>query len=237
MIREDRKNPGLLFLGTDKAVYVSIDAGTTWTRFKNNMPTQPVHDLIIHPRDADLVVGTHGRGFFITDISPLQELTSRVLEQDVFLFSIEPKVRWVIPSQKVVSSINLAGPNEPSGVVINYYLRDKVDGEVKITVAQGERILSEMTGPNRPGLNSVEWSMSARRRRPRPEPTEQQNGEGGGQSEGDFYAEEEEIDHDYERVSYNRASAAPGEYTVTLTAADRELTRPAVILEDLWYDQ
>ncbi len=90
VIRGDRKNPDLLFIGTDKAVYVTMDGGKVWTKMQNNMPVNPVHDLVIHPRENDLVVGTHGRGFFITDISPLQELTREVLASDAYLFGIEP---------------------------------------------------------------------------------------------------------------------------------------------------
>ncbi|MEW5900959.1 MAG: hypothetical protein AB1715_05805, partial [Acidobacteriota bacterium] len=71
VIRQDRKNPDLLFVGTEMAVYVSTDAGKNWTRLRLNMPTQPVHDLQIHERENDLVVATHGRGVFIVDISAL----------------------------------------------------------------------------------------------------------------------------------------------------------------------
>jgi len=62
---------------------------------KGDMPTQPVHDIVIHPRENDLVVATHGRGIFITDITFLQELSQEIIESDVHLFEIEPKVMWV----------------------------------------------------------------------------------------------------------------------------------------------
>ena len=94
VVREDVKNPNLLFAGTDLAVYVSLDGGKAWTRMKANMPTQPVHDLKIHPRENDLIVATHGRGIFIADISALEEMTAEVLAKDAHLFAVEPKVRW-----------------------------------------------------------------------------------------------------------------------------------------------
>lgn len=99
VLREDNKNPNLLFIGTDKAVYGSIDCGVNWTKMKNNMPTQPIHDLVIHPRENDLVVGTYGRGFLITDISPLQEINSQTLGSEIHLFQLESKVQWVIPQR------------------------------------------------------------------------------------------------------------------------------------------
>ena len=85
---------------------------------KNNLPTIPVHDLVIHPRENDLVVGTHGRGFYITDITPLQEINKDLLNQDVHLFKIMPKVQWIMPSQKAVADQNFEGENEPHGPVI-----------------------------------------------------------------------------------------------------------------------
>lgn len=160
VIKEDYKNPNLLFLGTDKAVYVTIDGGKHWAKMKNNMPTIPVHDLVIHPRENDLVVGTHGRGFFITDISPLQELTSEVLAKDAYFFEIEPKVQWVMPSQKATSAQNFKGENESHAVVINYYLKSDMDTEVKIKVYDGTRVINELNGPHTAGLNRVEWGMT-----------------------------------------------------------------------------
>ncbi|MDX1746870.1 MAG: hypothetical protein R3324_13105, partial [Halobacteriales archaeon] len=74
VVREDPTNPDLLFVGTDVAVYVSMDRGESWRRFDEGMPTVPVHDLRIHPRDRELVAGTHGRSIWIVDIAPLQEL-------------------------------------------------------------------------------------------------------------------------------------------------------------------
>ena len=78
VVVEDHINRNLLFVGNEKAVYVSIDGGESWARMQNNMPTVGVHDLVIHPRENDLVVGTHGRSIFVTDISPLEELTADV---------------------------------------------------------------------------------------------------------------------------------------------------------------
>ena len=81
VIREDVKNPHLLFAGTESAAYASIDDGQHWLRLMNNLPTVPVADLIVHPRDGELVAGTHGRSFYVMDIAPLQELTPEILAE------------------------------------------------------------------------------------------------------------------------------------------------------------
>ncbi len=89
VIREDPVNPNLLFVGTDVGAYVTLDRGRSWTRFMNGLPTVPVHDLKIHPRERELIAGTHGRSIWIADIAPLQQLRDGRLPQRVAVF--EPK--------------------------------------------------------------------------------------------------------------------------------------------------
>ena len=82
VVREDPTNPELLFAGTDVGVYVSTNRGEDWTAFMAGLPTVPVHDLKIHPRDRELIAGTHGRSVWIADIAPLQQVTDRRLADD-----------------------------------------------------------------------------------------------------------------------------------------------------------
>jgi photosystem II stability/assembly factor-like uncharacterized protein len=89
VIREDVKNRNLLFLGTEFAAFVTLNRGAEWLRLMNGMPTVAVADLVVHPRDRDLIAGTHGRSAYVMDISPLQELTEDVLAADVHLFPVE----------------------------------------------------------------------------------------------------------------------------------------------------
>jgi photosystem II stability/assembly factor-like uncharacterized protein len=94
VVRQDPVNPNLLFVGTDVGVYVSTDKGAHWQKFMNGLPTVPVHDLKIHPRDHELIAGTHGRSIWIVDIAPLQQLTDEVLASDFHLFDPKPAFQY-----------------------------------------------------------------------------------------------------------------------------------------------
>jgi hypothetical protein len=161
VIVEDRKNPNLLFVGKEWAVFVTIDGGEHWASMKNNMPTIPIHDLIIHPRENDLVVGTHGRGIYVTDISPLQELNEEVLSQDVYLFEVKPKIQWTYKRRgRIYGQRQFTVPNEPLGLVINYYMKNRLDKQVKITItdAYGEEVTT-LQAKAAAGMNRVVWDM------------------------------------------------------------------------------
>jgi photosystem II stability/assembly factor-like uncharacterized protein len=229
VIREDHKNPNLLFVGTEFAVYVSIDGGKSWTKMKNNMPTQPVQDLLIHTRENDLVAATHGRGIFIADISPLQELTSKVLTVNAHLFDIESKVRWISPRRMNSSSSNFAGESESNGIVVYYYLKNKVEGDVKVTVYKGNMEINEIKGSSSAGLQRIVWNMSQRRKRSKEEADQMRQrmqrfrAMGFRGSMGD--------------PNYTMSPAAFGEYKFVLTVGDKKFVKTASILQDHWYDK
>jgi photosystem II stability/assembly factor-like uncharacterized protein len=95
LIREDLHNPNLLFVGTEFGVFLSLNGGASWTRFRNGLPTVAVHDMVIHPRDNDLVVGTHGRALWIVDdITPLQQMTDEAMSADAHLFEQRVATLW-----------------------------------------------------------------------------------------------------------------------------------------------
>jgi hypothetical protein len=209
---EDRRNPHLLFVGKETGVFVTIDGGKRWLPLKNNMPTVPVFDLLIHPRENDLVVGSHGRGIFVTDISPLQELDGKVLAAEAHLFDVEPRIRR---ARRQMSGLfgdrHFFGPNEPDGLVINYYLKDqpKETAEVIISTPYGEE-LATVPGTASPGFNRVTWDMRKRAKKGEAQ---------GGESEAGGI-----------RPS-GRELVPPGEYTVTLKLGDQKRVRRAVIRE------
>jgi len=103
-------------------VFVSITGGDRWVKMNNNMPGIPVHDLLVHPRDNDLVVGSYGRGVFITNINAMQPVNDAVLAAGVHLFEVKPTVQRVIrafaANDYLFGQRNTQTPNEAGGMVI-----------------------------------------------------------------------------------------------------------------------
>jgi len=132
VIREHHKNPDLLFAGTEYGAFVSFDRGANWTKVKNGMPTVPVDDIIIHPRENDLIFGTHGRSIWILDdINALEGMNSKTISSDLTLFDLRPATMWRIAGRTTSASTGhklFAGPNPPNGVIIDYYLKNKIEG-------------------------------------------------------------------------------------------------------------
>jgi len=227
VIREDHRNPDLLFVGTEFGVYVSLDGGNKWTCLKNNMPTQPVHDLALHPREDDLIVATHGRGFYIADISPLQELNNDVLSKNVYLFDIESKIRWVEKRINASSSSNFNGESEPNGIVIYYYLKTKAKDEIKISIYKGNVLINELKSRSKAGINKVVWDMTRRRLRNEEEREEALRIKKLYESYG--YPFRGDIDYIFE-------PALLGEYIVELTVGDEKFIKTVSILQDHWFE-
>jgi hypothetical protein len=165
VVIQDRLNPGLLFVGTEQGVFVSFDGGMGWQPFKGNMPWVKVTDLVIHPRENDLVVATYGRGLYIMDIAPLQELGPDVLAKDVHLFAIEPRTQYLyggIGNYQLLGDSHIFSPNEPNAVVVTYYLKAKATDKAKVKIADaGGEVVAELTGPAEAGLNRVLWDIGS----------------------------------------------------------------------------
>jgi len=214
VIAEDRRNPGLLFVGTEAGVFASLDGGRAWRPFGAGLPPNAlVHDLLVHPRANDLVVATHGRGLFVADISPLQEMAGGFFDEPVHLFDVEPKVQRAVRRSKLEGSDGdrkFSAPNEPAGVVIHYHLRsglkaaDKIS--LRITDLTGE-VLAVIDGKTSAGLHSVVWDM----RRPPDKPA----AAGGTAAPEGRYARPRLV--------------GPGEYLVTLECAGVKLAKKAVV--------
>jgi photosystem II stability/assembly factor-like uncharacterized protein len=163
VVREDPETPGLLFAGTETGIYVSFDDGANWQRFETNLPTVPVHDLIV--KGSDLVVATHGRSFWILDdLTPVRQIARDGLPDGVRLFKSTPAVRFVVhqgwgyPGSDLVNyknagtltygfrertlpdgtkhTVNLdAGANPPYGALLTYFLPDPAPKNLSITIA------------------------------------------------------------------------------------------------------
>ncbi|MCB0610921.1 MAG: hypothetical protein KDD12_24575 [Lewinella sp.] len=164
VIAEDPKNPHLLFLGNDRGVYLSLTGGKSWQPFKNNMPTVPVHDLVVHPRENDLVAGTYGRSIFIADISPLQEWKNNILGKDLYLFDIEPKP-WrregaLGANYQLYGDRHLMIPNEPNGMTVYFFLKEEPTAKVRIRIADAAgQTVNEWEMTAHKGLNAGFWNM------------------------------------------------------------------------------
>jgi hypothetical protein len=204
---------------------VTVNGGDAWMKMNNNMPNVPVHDLLVHPRENDLVVGSYGRGIFITNIAPLQQLTDAILEADVHLFQIKPTVQRVIrafaANDYLFGQRNTQTPNEPNGMVIRYYLKADAASAPSITIADaGGQQVATLTGTSKAGINTVVWTT-----RDRGDEGRSGGGRGAGAGRGG---------------GGGRGSNAPGadplaqwaplgEYTVALEVGGKKLTQKALI--------
>jgi hypothetical protein len=93
VIREDNNNPKILYAGTDHGVYISIDRGITFMAFSRGLADAPVHDLVIHPREKEMIIGTHGRSLYIASLKEVQQLHDSIMRKDLFLFPMD-EIKW-----------------------------------------------------------------------------------------------------------------------------------------------
>ncbi len=162
-LEEDPVNPRLLFLGTESGLFISIDGGARWARFTGNFPPVAVRDLVVHPRESDLIVATHGRGIYVLDdITPLRQLTPEVLAADVAVLSTRPAVATIPSSEQSFSADDeFVGFNPSEAASIVYYLKKRhLFGDLKVEVYDaGGKLLASIPGGKRKGLNRVDWPM------------------------------------------------------------------------------
>lgn len=160
-IREDPEQKGLLWLGTDNALYFSPDDGTNWIRYRHGLPPAPVFGISIQKNFNDLVIGTYGRGIYILDdITPIREFSAAVQNEELHLFTPGTTYRFQkIDGIKSKSSFS-DGDNPPYGVSVNYYLKDKVSDSVWVSIldAKGNTI-NRMPGTQEKGINRIWWNL------------------------------------------------------------------------------
>jgi photosystem II stability/assembly factor-like uncharacterized protein len=224
-VREDPVRPGLLYLGTENALYVTFDDGDNWQPLMTNLPPAPMYWIVVQEHFNDLVVGTYGRGFWILDdITPLQQLTPDVARAAAHLFEprqayrfrgiTEPVVMWNDPS---------AGEDPPYGASINYWLGSEPEGDVtiRITDASGD-IVRTLEGTKEVGVNRIWWDL-------RHEPTIQIK-----MRTKPRYADWVDLGDERWRSAGGRIRvlAPPGTYTVTLEVDGSEYNRELRVLKD-----
>jgi hypothetical protein len=174
-LREDYDNPNLLFAGTEFGLFVSLDGGKEWKKFMTGLPSVRVDDILIHPRDRDLIVATHGRSIWIADdISPLEHLKT-ASTQEAVLFDPRAAILWKNDTQALRRATNrdFKGQNPQGGTAINIWSNgDK--GPAKVEFLQNDKVVSSMDVDVKAGLNRFQWNMRG------PAPPAAQGGRGGG---------------------------------------------------------
>ena len=146
---------------------MSLNGGSEWKRFMNGLPTVRIDDILVHPRDNDLILGTHGRSLYIMDdITALQQMTdTTTANADAVLFDIRPAVGWVTDVQKsilVEGAKFFRGQNPPQGSAISYWLKSSATGDVTITISDiNGRDIRTLIGTKNAGLNRVQWDLRA----------------------------------------------------------------------------
>lgn len=163
VIIQDPVNAALLFLGTEKGLFVSLDDGKNWIPFDGGLPKASIRDMVLHPRDNDLILATHGRGIYILDdISPMRNLREEMLTEKVVLLPTQPaRIETYRNVMNAQGKNPYVGPNPANGVNISYYLKRRhMFGDLFLEVfnQEGERVLKLQGGKSR-GLNRVFWQL------------------------------------------------------------------------------
>ena len=227
-IRQDPVNRNLLYAPTELGFYVSLDDGKTWSRFMPNLPTHRIDEIVVHPRDHDLILSTHSNSVWIMDdISPLQQMTPEMMSRDAMVFPVRDAVQWKqdrrigteIPGDKW-----WAGENAPAGTAIAFYLKSGGgDATVKITNAVTGQDVRTATMTANTGLNRWQWNLCGN-----PPPAGQAGfggggGGGGGRGGG---------------VCQGAQSLGVGTYRVSVSVGGREIGNQTFrVLEDIWLNE
>ena len=164
VIKEDTLAPNLLFLGTEFGLWISLDSGKHWAQYKGHeFPKVAVRDIVVHPRESDLVVATHGRGIWIVDdITTLRKLTPEVMAQEaVFLQAKPAQQRLPANGGWAEGSAVFTGSNPPDAALITYYQSKRhIFGKMKLEIFDSQGQLVDTLPPNsRRGISRVEWPM------------------------------------------------------------------------------
>jgi photosystem II stability/assembly factor-like uncharacterized protein len=232
-LTEDPLRRGLLYLGTENAIYVSFDDGEHWLSLQLNLPHAPVYGIVVQEHFNDLVVATYGRGFWILDdITPLQHLTPQVLGSDAHLFPPRPAYRFRAigrpgPRHERDAPEHAIGENPPYGAAINYYLKAAPSGNVTITILdQKGQVVRTLQGTKNAGINRVYWDLHY-------EPTKQLR-----LRTSPLYAPEVQVGPEGWRPATGQNAgrlsilAAPGTYTVQLSVGGRQSNHKVEVRKD-----
>lgn len=208
VVREDIENPDVLYLGTECAVWVSVDRGASWTRLNGNLPTVAVHEIASHRTSGEIVAGTHGRSLWVLDVTALRQISAETVKADAFLYKPNDVVRWHYqPGRGSSGTRRFVGQNPDDGAQVFYSL-GKDAGQVDLTISDIEgRTIRKLEAANNAGLHVVRWDLRREAR--------------GGQS----------------GRSRGGLSVRPGSYLVTLTVDDQPYRQSLTVLADPDYPE
>jgi len=218
VVREDPKNRNLLYAGTELGLFASYNGGKEWIPLNlKNLPNVSVHDILVHSRENDLILATHGRSIWIfDDVTPIQQMTPLILSSNAYLFSVRPALRFTSRFTRYgTGDKQFAGPNPATGALITYYLKDKLDEKATLKLQVFDRdgkLVQDIERPSREkGLNRTAWNLRLGGPEVRRPPTEEQLAFGFG-SRG--------------------PQVLPGTYTVKLTVNDKVYEQPVEVKLD-----
>ena len=226
IVVEDPKRPGLIYAGTENAIYVSFDAGDRWQSLQQNLPAAPVSGVVVQERFNDLVVGTYGRGFWILDdLSPLQQASADVTASTSHLFAPRDAYRFrPITPPSVPYSDPTEGRDPEYGASINYWLGEAAEAAPRIEIVdEAGDVVRTLRGTSAPGVNRVHWNLRDEANEPvrlLTSPT---------------YAEHIEVGEEGRPAPGSREISIlmpPGRYTVRLHAGDQVHEQPLTVLKD-----
>ena len=170
VVAADPASPQVLYCGTESALYVTLDHGRNWVKLNGkSLPPAPVDDIVIHPRERDLVVGTHGRSIWILDdASMFAQLTQETRNRKLALLDIlpaAPRLRLDLRDGGSGGQAQFRANNPPIGANINYWVREDVGEDASISIADGSGfVVRTLEGPGRRGLNRVVWDLQAEKK-------------------------------------------------------------------------
>jgi photosystem II stability/assembly factor-like uncharacterized protein len=214
VLREDVTNPNLLYLGTEFAIWTTVNRGREWIKLNNNLPTVAIHEIAVHPTAGEIVAATHGRSLWVLDVMPLRQMTPEVLASKAYLFEPPATVIWASGlTRRFSGHKRFLGENPNAGAGIYYTLREKTDKlSLKIVDRHGKTV-RELKPKNEAGLHQVVWDV--RRTAERRSNTASTGGSGS-------------------RTAGNTAGprAEPGVYQIVLSVSGEELTRDLTVEAD-----
>ena len=228
VIYEDPVRRGMLYLGTENAIYVTFDNGDTWQPLQNDLPAAPVSGIVVQEHFHDLVISTYGRGFWILDdITPLRAMTPEVLSQPAHLFAPRAAYRFRgITAPSTPYDDPTVGENPQYGAALNYYVSQPVTGGGTVTIANARgQVVRTLTAPGGAGLNRIHWDL-------RYEPTKALKFR-----TDPLYGHELPRTNDDTRPPAGGAPqisilAPPGQYSVKLTIGGRDYSQPLTVRKD-----